>query len=105
MSRSLILIACAVGIILAVLAVQSKPDTACVRLQAKLDLSDQFCKTLSLKMAEDRCSGLLSQYEDDGQYQEVLGQCLRAIVPAAHSACENYIQKEAMKKDLDSLCR
>jgi len=71
---------------------------ACYRLQAKLDLSDRFCQGLATRAAQERCNSLSDN-------PEVLGQCMRIIVPAAHSSCMDYLNIQGMKNEVKELCQ
>lgn len=73
-------------------------DPACVRLNAKLLLMDDFCNGMSKQLAEDRCG----QLTDD---EAVFSQCLRVVIPAAHSGCMNYINKHKLESEYKSLCQ
>jgi len=90
-----ILSACAILLLLTLL--RPEKNETCARLQARIDLSESFCKELAEKAAEDRCSALAEQ-------PEVLGQCKRVIVPAAFSGCIDYLNKEAMEREFSSVC-
>jgi len=70
---------------------------ACVKLRAKLDLASDFCEGLGDRMARERCSELSGD-------PEALGQCVRAILPGAASACMDYLNIEHIKRDYQSAC-
>jgi len=75
-----------------------KREPACVRIQAKLELAKEFCDGLAEKAAKERCSSL----SDD---VDVMGQCMRVIVPSAHSACMSYINMERLSQQSKELCQ
>lgn len=80
------------------MAAQIKGEPACVRIQAKLELAEEFCDGLAEKAARDRCQSL----SDD---VDVMGQCMRVIVPSAHSACMSYINMERLRQQSKELCQ
>jgi hypothetical protein len=69
----------------------------CIRMEAKLELANEFCDGLALRAANERCS----QVSED---PDVMGQCMRVIVPAAHSSCMSYLNLERLKQQYASLC-
>ena len=91
---------CFLGVILiAIIAkVTEHHDPACARLQARVDLAKRFCDGLSERAAQEKCQALA-----DGP-EEVKGQCLRIIRPAAFSGCMDYLSLEAMERDLNDTC-
>jgi hypothetical protein len=97
--RHKIVLSCLLGslIVLGAAAYLKPKDPACVKLEARLGLAEVFCQGLAEKAATDRCSSLA---EDP----EVMGQCLRVIVPAAHSGCMDYINIERIKRQHEELC-
>jgi hypothetical protein len=97
MKKSLILLGVAAAILVAVSLLQKK-EPACIRLQAKVDLAKEFCDGMAIKLAEDKCSSLA---ED----AETMGQCLRVLIPAAHSACQSYISHRELIQQYESLCQ
>lgn len=99
MRRPLIVASCLIlAVLIAALAALIAPkDPACVKLEARLGLAEVFCQGLAEKAATDRCSSLA---EDP----QVMGQCLRVIVPAAHSGCMDYLNIERMKRQHEELC-
>lgn len=72
-------------------------DRACQRIQAKLGLVEEFCQGLAERAAEERCQTLA----DDPQ---TMGQCLRVIVPAAHSGCLDYVNVQRIENQSKELC-
>lgn len=98
MKRSL-LVLLSVGVALALFFFfKSNRSEPCLRLQAKLDLAEEFCSGLAERAAEERCSVLSDN-------PEVLGQCMRVIVPAAHSSCMSYLNLGRLEKEIHSVCR
>jgi hypothetical protein len=100
MKRPLIVASCLLGaVLIAGLAALIKPqDPACVRFQAKIDLAEAFCDGLSQRAAQERCSALSDS-------PEVMGQCMRVIVPAAFSGCMDYVNLQSLKQEHKSLCQ
>lgn len=78
------------------LLMQNRPEP-CMKMEAKIELAKEFCDGLAKRAAEDRCS----QLSDD---IETMGQCMRVIVPSAHSACMGYIDSERLEQQYRSLC-
>lgn len=72
-------------------------DGACEKMDAKLGLAEDFCQGLAERASEERCSSLA----DD---PETMGQCLRVIVPAAHSSCMDYLNVQRLKNQKEALC-
>lgn len=85
-----------IGVLLGVS--QLVKDPGCVKFSSKLSLLEDFCGGMARQMAEDRCS----QVSDD---PEVIGACMRVVIPAAHSACEGYVNKKELEHQYQSLCR
>lgn len=100
MKKPLILAGCLVGcLVIALLAKSLAPkDPACIRLQAKADLAEEFCAGLANKAASDKCSTLA---EDP----VVMGQCMRVVVPMAHSSCMSYINMDKLHEQTKDLCQ
>lgn len=100
MKRPLLVGICLLGSLLIVgLAMLLKPkDPACVRFQAKLELAETFCNGLADRAARERCEAISDS-------PEIMGQCMRVIVPAAHSSCMSYLNTDGMKREYDGLCR
>lgn len=73
-------------------------EPACVKMESKLSLLEDFCGGMARQMAESRCS----QISDDDQ---VIGACMRVVIPAAHSACEGYVNKKELEHQHQSLCQ
>jgi hypothetical protein len=96
MKKPIVLVVAA-GIAIAAGALLKPKDPACVKIEAQVALADRFCHGMSERLAEGRCASL----SDD---PEVMGQCLRVIVPAAHSACMDYIEIEPLKRQAADLC-
>jgi hypothetical protein len=93
----LILLASAI-LLLTLVKNLSKEDPVCVKILTKLELSDDFCLGLAERAAMERC-GKLSDEE------EVIGNCVRVIAPAAFSGCMDYLGHEKNRKEYESLCR
>lgn len=72
-------------------------DSACSRIESKIELANEFCDGLAERAAKERCQSL----SDD---VDVMGQCMQVIVPAAHSSCMGYLNMERMKQQYSSLC-
>lgn len=100
MKRPLVVASCLIGAaFIAGLALLIKPkDPACIRFQAKIDLAETFCDGLSQRAAQERCSAL-------SESPDVMGQCMRVIVPAAHAGCMDYVNLQALKQEYKSLCQ
>lgn len=100
MKRPLILASCLLGCALIVgLAVLLSPkDPACLRIQAKADLSVEFCDGLAEKAAKDKCSALA---EDP----VTMGQCMRVVVPMAQSSCMSYLNMDRLQGQIKELCQ
>ena len=97
MKKLLILISSlCLGLIL--LLIHKPKEPVCQKLETKLALVDDFCLGMAKEMAEGRCGDL----SDD---PVVLRQCLQVVIPAGVSACERYVGKHEMSKQIDSLCR
>jgi hypothetical protein len=96
--KKLLILLSSVCLGLALLLIHKPKEPACVKLETKLALVDDFCLGMAKEMAEGRCGELA----DD---PSVLRQCLQVVVPAAVSACERYVGKHEMAKQIDSLCR
>jgi hypothetical protein len=99
MKKPLVVASCLLGaVLIAGLAALVKPkDPACTRFQARIDLAEAFCDGLSQRAAQERCSALSDN-------PEVMGQCMRVIVPAAFSGCMDYINLPGMRQEHKSLC-
>lgn len=100
MKNPLILVGCLAGcLVIAVSAKVLAPrDPACVRIQAKADLAEEFCDNLSQKAAKDKCSTLA---EDP----VVMGQCMHVVVPMAHSSCMAYLNMDQLHEQVKELCK
>lgn len=100
MKRPLLVASCLLGAaLIAGLALLLKPsDPACIRFQARIDLAEAFCGGLSQRAAQERCSVL-------SENPEVMGQCMRIMVPNAFSGCMDYINLPGMKQEYQSLCK
>lgn len=99
LKQPLVLGFCLLGALLIAIAAKfTQTDSrVCDKMEAKLELAKEFCDGLALRAANERCS----QLADD---QEVMGQCMRVIVPAAHSSCMSYLNLERLKQQHGSLC-
>lgn len=84
------------GLGLAAYLVKSKPEP-CMKMENKIELAKEFCDGLAQKAAESRCETL----SDD---PDVMGQCMRVIVPSAHSNCMAYINVFRLEKQYEALC-
>lgn len=73
-------------------------EPACIRLEAKLSLARDFCEGLGERAAKERCDAL-------SEDPEVMGQCMRVVVPAAVGSCMHYVNLEHMKADYESACK
>lgn len=100
MNKSLvacILLLSGVAVLLLISLLRPDRNETCARLRARIDLSHQFCDGLADRAAKERCSELSSK-------PEVMGQCLRVVVPAAFSGCIDYLSLETMKREFSSVC-
>jgi hypothetical protein len=99
LKQPLVVAFCLLGAALIALGVKlTETDSrVCDKMEAKLELAKEFCDGLALRAANERCA----QVAED---QEVMGQCMRVIVPAAHSSCMNYLNLERLKQQHASLC-
>lgn len=95
MAISIISVAAAACLYIALKLIQ---DPACVRIQAKADLAEEFCDGLAAKAAQSRCESL-------SEDMDVIGQCMRVIVPSAHSACMSYIGMDKLRQQAKGLCQ
>lgn len=97
--RQKILIGCYLGAVIIVIAAAllKDKDPACVRIEAKRNLALEFCNGLADRAARDKCARLA----DD---PDIMGQCMRVIVPAAEAGCWDYVNLEALKRDAETLC-
>jgi hypothetical protein len=82
---------------LSLLLIHLPKEPACKKLHAKIALSDDFCTGMAKEAAEERCSQLSDS-------PEVLGKCKHVIIPAAHSACLDYVGKQGLIRQYQSLC-
>ena len=100
LNQSLLVGGCILGCLMlaALAALFNHRDPACSRLQARVDLAKRFCDGLAERAAQEKCSALVDAPE------EVRGQCLRIIRPAAFSGCMDYLSLEAMERDLADTC-
>lgn len=73
-------------------------DPVCGKLLTKLELSNDFCMGLAERAAIERCSKVSDE-------EEVIGNCVRVIAPAAFSGCIDYLGYEKLQQDVASLCR
>lgn len=73
-------------------------DPACIKLEAKIEVAKGFCDGLAARTATERCGGL----SDD---PDILGQCMRIVIPGAHSACMDYLEIKRLKEEVGTLCR
>jgi hypothetical protein len=98
-SRQRIVAGCLFGCLVIIgLATWLRPtDPACVKLEAKRNLSLEFCKNLAVKAAHEKCQDLA----DDPQ---TLGACMNVVVPVAESSCWGYLNVKAMAREIESLC-
>lgn len=99
MKQPLVVGLCILGCILLGLAARLYPQDSvvCAKMESKLELAKEFCDGLALRAANERCSSVA---ED----QDTMGQCMRVIVPAAHSSCMSYLNLERLKQQHESLC-
>lgn len=97
--KAMVVSGCVLGAVLlaAVAALVRPKDPACGKLEAKLGVSEEFCQGLAERAAQERCSAL----SDD---PETMGQCIRVIVPAAHSSCMGYLNIQRLKNQVRELC-
>lgn len=87
-----------VAVIILTVTILLKPSSApCQRLQARLDLADRFCAGLSERAAQEKCA----EYSSN---PEVMGQCMRVVLPAAHSSCMDYLSVQNMRIEFKNIC-
>lgn len=86
------------GLIIGLAALMDPKDPACVRIQAKADLAEDFCEALAEKAANDKCAALA---EDP----VTMGQCMRVVVPMAHSSCMSYLNMDKLHEQAKDLCK
>lgn len=100
MRRPLLVAFCLFGCVLIVglAKLMQNNQSACSRIESKMELANEFCDGLAERAAKERCQSL----SDD---VDVVGQCMRVIVPAAHSNCMGYLNMERMKQQYASLCK
>jgi hypothetical protein len=99
LKHPLIVCACLLGI-LAILFIASsfKPqDMGCIRFEAKIGLSHDFCRNLGMRAAQEKC-------QDVTQDPDTMGNCMRVVVPAAEANCWSYLNIEELKREYQSLC-
>lgn len=99
MKQPLLVGLCLLGaaLIVVVAKVLKPGESACSRIESKLELANEFCDGLAERAAKERCQSLSEDID-------VRGQCMRVIVPAAHSSCMGYLNMERMKQQHASLC-
>lgn len=99
LKRPLLVGLCILGCILLGLAAKVYPRDSqiCDKMENKLELAKEFCDGSALRAANERCQSVA---ED----QDTMGQCMRVIVPAAHSSCMSYLNLERLKQQDASLC-
>lgn len=78
-------------------ALKLNKEPACVRIQAKVELAEEFCDGLAERAARERCQSLSEDVD-------VMGQCMRIVVPAAHSSCMGYLNMERLRQQSKDLC-
>jgi hypothetical protein len=98
--RHKIVLSCLLGslIVLGAAAYLKPRDPACVKLEAKRNLAEEFCKGLAMRAAQERCSQLA---EDP----ETMGACMQVVVPVAQASCWGYLSVENMDREIESLCQ
>lgn len=99
LKRPLVVGFCILGCLLLGIASRLYPgeNRVCDKMESKLELAKEFCDGLALRAANERCQSVA---ED----QDTMGQCMRVIVPAAHSSCMSYLNLERLKQQYASLC-
>ena len=99
MKRPFLVGLCFLGslLILCVAYLFKPKDPFCYKLNAKADLADDFCKGLAIRSATEKCQSIT----EDG---ESANQCVRVMLPSAHSVCMNYIGYDELKRNADSAC-
>jgi hypothetical protein len=83
---------CAFGALVTSMFVES---SECVNAKAKLQIGNEFCASLAIKMVEEQCSGLEPQVSEE---------CRSMVHSFISDSCANYIGLERLSSESISLC-
>ncbi len=96
--RTGVVMVAGVAFVALIASVLAPRDPACVRLQAKVELAQEFCEGLAERAATERCQELAPD-------EETIGQCFHVVVPAAFSSCMNYLNLGRLEREIKQVCK
>lgn len=96
--RTVVVVIAGLSFVALIASVLAPRDPACVKLEAKVELAQEFCEGLAERAATERCQEVAAD-------EETLGQCFQVIVPAAFSSCMSYLNLGRLEREIKQVCR